>query len=138
MSRISTLSTLLLFGLVATLGCGALSQAWIASLLGGLPALVGGLYGLLRLHLALENAERQEPRAALNLVLAAVVTAMLARMLLLLLGLGIGLKTFELSPLWIVVSFFAVHLIAQGLELKLALGARRPTAAASLSASNRE
>ena len=123
MNRIDSI-TLLLCSALAFAGLGALSSAWAAVGLGVGLGLAGGLYGLAKIYEALGRVEKLNPTAGQNAVLGAIVGTMLGRMILLGAGLGLGLGVLNLDPIWIVIGFFTLYVVAQTMEVRLALRTR--------------
>lgn len=120
MRRTDTI-VLLLAGAATLGGLGLVSGQWAAVGLGVGLGLAGGLYGLAKLYEALERVPRLTPTAGQNAVLGAIVGTFLGRMIVLGAGLALGLGVLGLEPTWIVISFFSLYVLAQGLEVRLAL-----------------
>ncbi|MDF1564535.1 MAG: hypothetical protein P1V51_15935 [Deltaproteobacteria bacterium] len=123
MSRNDTIVLTAASALVLAL-LGGLSGEWTAVGLGTFLGLSGGLYGLLKVSEAIARAPGLNPTAAQNAVMGAIVGTFLGRAIVLGAGLILGVKVLGVAPAWIVISFFALYVIAQALEVRLALRTR--------------
>lgn len=103
---------------------GVVSGQWTAVALGCGLGFATGLYGLAKIREALARVPSLSPTAGQNAILGAIVGTFLGRGIVLGAGLALGLKVLALEPTWIVISFFSLYVIAQALEIRLALRTR--------------
>ncbi len=120
MNRTDSITLLLVSGLTFA-GLGLASGHWAAVGLGVGLGLAGGFYGLTKMYEAIARVPDLNPAAGQNAVFGAIVGTMLGRMIVLGAGLAMGLGVLELDPIWIVLGFFSLYIVAQTLEVRLAL-----------------